>query len=332
MGCSSTKTTDFQWLSGTWINQANPKQDICEQWDVQADGKLKGKSYAKRGPVEIDLETVSIQKQGKDIYYMPQVKDQNKGAAIPFKMTKTGENSATFENPEHDFPQSIRYQKVGSDSLIATIGGKRDGEYQERYFRMRRLGRFKVNIPDAELEAERIWRHIIDIAFFEQYNYSVNLPKGVLIDQLKNKSRQKQLNDNDLEALKEYMRDSIYNFADYQKGYQKIIQQASKVDQMLQVLIDQNYAWGFKVFPLYQVNLTLYGPGGSYDPDLGAIEIFTTIEGNFKGYSEPENTLIHEAVHLGIQASIIDEYNVPHPLKERIVDQFVFQFFKDQLP
>ena len=101
---------------------------------------------------------------------------------------------------------------------------------------------------------------------------------------------------------------------------------------MLQVLIDQNYTWDFKVFPIYQVNLTLYGPGGSFDPDAGAIEIFTTTEGDFKGYKDPGNTLIHEAVHLGIQASIIDQYNVPHPLKERIVDQFVFQFFKDQLP
>ena len=83
--------------------------------------------------------------------------------------------------------------------------------------------RFKVNIPDAQLEAERIWRHIIDISFFEQYNYSVSLPEGELIENLKNKSRNKQLSDADFEALKRYIREEIYDIADYQKGYQKIV-------------------------------------------------------------------------------------------------------------
>ncbi len=330
--CSSPKVTDLHWLSGTWINQASPEKEIFEHWKIQADNRLSGKSYLLKGSKEVLLETVSIEEKDRSIFYTPQVANQNDGAAIPFRMTKQSATSSTFENPEHDFPQVIRYEKVGRDSLVATISGERDGAFQERFFRMRRLGRFKVNIPGPELEAERVWRHIRDIEFFEQYNYTLSLPEGSLIEALKVKSRKKQLSDSDFEALSAFMRDSIYQIEDYQKGYQKIILQASKVDQMLQVLAAQDYQWGFKVYPIYQINLTLYGPGGSFDPSLGAIEIFTTTDGQFKGYSDPVNTLIHEVVHLGIQASIIDEYEVPHPMKERIVDKMVDTFFQDQLP
>ena len=190
----------------------------------------------------------------------------------------------------------------------------------------------QVNIPSADAEADYIWRTIRDIKFFEANNYQVSLPGGQLMENLKNKARNGQLSDKDLEKLKVYMNESIYDQSNYTKGYKKIKEQIPLLNKMLQEVKTMGWKWGFKIFDTYQINLTLYGPGGSYNPDEGSILIYTTPRGQFKNYDNPANTIIHEIVHIGIEKSLIQKLNVPHTLKERIVDQIAALCFKKYLP
>lgn len=192
--------------------------------------------------------------------------------------------------------------------------------------------RVQVNIPTPAAEADYIWRNLRDIKFFEANNYQVSFPQNPLIEQLKVKSKQNKLTDADYESLIALMHDTVYNHADYQAGYNKIEQNLALLDSMIQQLNPAQFDWNFKSYETYQVNLTLYGPGGSYNPDEGSILIYTTPEGQFKGYDNPINTLIHEIVHIGIEASIVGKYDVPHQLKERIVDTFVSLNFGTYLP
>ncbi|MEM7549680.1 MAG: hypothetical protein AAF363_08400 [Bacteroidota bacterium] len=192
--------------------------------------------------------------------------------------------------------------------------------------------RVRVNIPTSDVEAEYVWRTIQDIDFFEEYDYQVNLPEGDFIESLKNKVRETKTSDKDYEYLKVYMRDSVYNKLDYQKGYEKVSEQLSLINKMINDIDAQRLDWDFKKFEVYKVNLTLYGPGGSYNAEEGSILIFTTPDGKFKQYPNPANTIIHEIVHIGIEESIVVNYDVPHPLKERIVDSFVYLNFKEYLP
>lgn len=192
--------------------------------------------------------------------------------------------------------------------------------------------RILINIPSAKTEAEYIWRTIQDIRFFEEHNYQVSLPEGELIEQLKEKSKSENLNNADYEKLEIFVRDSIYNEEEYQKGYNKIQNELELINKMINQIGDSNFKWDFKEFEFYQVNLTLYGPGGSYNPDEGSILIYSTPNGQFKNYKNPANTIIHEVVHIGIEESIISKYNVPHSLKERIVDTFVSLNFGQYLP
>ena len=192
--------------------------------------------------------------------------------------------------------------------------------------------RIQINIPSAKTEAEYIWRTIQDIKFFEEHNYQVSLPKGNLIKQLKEKSKSNSLNNADYEKLEIFVKDSIYNEAEYQRGYDKIENEIELINKMINQIDGLNLKWVFKKFESYQLNLTLYGPGGSYNPDEGSILIYTTSNGQFKNYKNPANTIIHEVVHIGIEESIISEYNVPHALKERIVDTFVTLNFGQYLP
>ncbi len=189
-----------------------------------------------------------------------------------------------------------------------------------------------VNIPTVEMETEYVWRTIQDIAFFEENNYQISLPNGTLIEGLKAKAKLGTLTDTDYEELEKFMKKNVYRESDYKKGYEKITNELDLINKMVNEIEQSNFNWIFKTFNTYHVNLTLYGPGGSYNPDEGSILIFTTPQGQFKSYDNPANTVIHEITHIGIEEAIITKYNVPHALKERIVDTFVSLNFKQYLP
>ena len=47
----------------------------------------------------------------------------NAGAATDLTLTKIDADSATFENPAHDFPKMIRYAKRADGGMDASISG-----------------------------------------------------------------------------------------------------------------------------------------------------------------------------------------------------------------
>lgn len=47
----------------------------------------------------------------------------NGGSATDFLLTKISADSATFENPDHDFPRAITYTKRADGGVDATISG-----------------------------------------------------------------------------------------------------------------------------------------------------------------------------------------------------------------
>ncbi|MEL6871071.1 MAG: hypothetical protein AAFO81_14820 [Pseudomonadota bacterium] len=192
--------------------------------------------------------------------------------------------------------------------------------------------RFEAVIPTAEQEAAYIWRTLRDTPFLEQNGYDVALPNGEVIVTLKNKARVGSLDDDDYVALQNFMQSEVYRAEDYRSGYEKIAEVLPSLEKMVSTLEAQNYEWGFRVFDHYPILLTLYGPGGSYDPDAGTITMLTTTQGAFRQYPNPLNTLIHEVVHIGIEASVVRMLSVPHGQKERLVDTFVKLHFAEVLP
>ncbi|MBV6654664.1 MAG: hypothetical protein KI786_12945 [Mameliella sp.] len=192
--------------------------------------------------------------------------------------------------------------------------------------------RIQVNIPTAEEEAAYVWRTIADIQFFETHNYTISLPQGRLIEDLKAKAKVNALSDEDYELLVAFMETEVYDQSDYEKGFGAVMQNKDLINQMINSFDKLKKQWSYKRFEQYEVNLTLYGPGGSYDPETGSILLYTTKEGGFKQYANPSNTIIHEIIHIGTEESIMGKYQVPHQLKERIIDQLVLLSFKPLLP
>lgn len=194
--------------------------------------------------------------------------------------------------------------------------------------------KISINIPSVEQEATSIWRTINDINFFERQGYTIHLPKASLIDALIVKSKNGDFGNDDFSRIYDLLESKIYNSDDYQLALKKVEDKRQLMGNMVQQIetTKAKWDWNFKSFESYRVVFTLYGTGGSYDPDAGIVTLFTNTKGDFMNYDDPENTIIHEIVHIGIEQSIIQKYQLSHGLKERIVDTFVFLMFSDLLP
>ncbi len=128
----------MDWLEGTWEVQ-NGQNAIFESWKKQNDTTLQGISYKLLRGDTILLERIQLLERNDSLLYMPTVSDQNQGRTITFTAIKWKKGFILFENPDHDFPQQISYQRVASDSLLAVISGIRNGLEQARKFPMKRV-------------------------------------------------------------------------------------------------------------------------------------------------------------------------------------------------
>lgn len=194
--------------------------------------------------------------------------------------------------------------------------------------------RFTINIPTTNQEATSVWRTINNIQFFEKQGYSIILPKDDRVNELIRKSKNGGFGNAEYSTIMEMLESGAYQKNDYHAAYNKVKEQELLINSMIERIdtMKNNWDFDFRMFDIYAVVFTLYGSGGSYDPDTGTLMLFTSKEGNFKNYHNPSNTIIHEIVHIGIEESIVQKYNVPHTLKERIVDKMVFLLFGDLLP
>lgn len=196
------------------------------------------------------------------------------------------------------------------------------------------VSRIEIVQPSIDQETTSIWRTINDISFFEKQGYKINLPKEPLIDSLIVKSKKGTFGNGDFPAIYALVETKIFDPKNYKQAIQKVKNQIDLMNKLVNEIDSKKslWDWKFKMFDKYQLVFTLYGTGGSYDPDEGIITLLTNKEGDFMNYTNPANTIIHEITHMGMEYSIVQKFNLPHGLKERIVDTFVYLMFKGELP
>ncbi len=127
----STPFKKLHALQGTWAMNGN-RGMLYENWRLQNDSTLLGKSFkiAPAGDTLV-LEEVTLAQRQQAIFYMPNVRGQNNGEAITFKLVSTTNDTYIFDNPAHDFPQRIIYELPKNDKLHAWIEGMDKGSYRK---------------------------------------------------------------------------------------------------------------------------------------------------------------------------------------------------------
>lgn len=119
------KLKDFDWLKGTWQIKKKNGSIIPENREPLNDSTMSGKSsYVSSSGKESISGTLSIIFRNNEYHYVSIDKGQNNNQAPAFRLTIFSGKGFIAENPEHDFPKRITYERVKQDSIHAFIDGR----------------------------------------------------------------------------------------------------------------------------------------------------------------------------------------------------------------
>ena len=123
----ATKTaagiTDVAWIGGTWVSESATTGGSTteERWMPPGGGAMMAISRTMRGTSMIAYEFLCIVERDGSLVYnaMP----NGRAPATEFVLTHLTPDSATFENPSHDYPKAIKYTRRADGMLETAISG-----------------------------------------------------------------------------------------------------------------------------------------------------------------------------------------------------------------
>ena len=132
------KLEKMNWLLGNWENEM-PEGVLTETWTKENDSTFSGTTYFIINKKDtVHSEAIILSQLNDELVYRPTVKGQNNDEPVDFKLSSESENSFSFENPKHDYPQKIVYKKVNENSLVATISGIQQGKESSESYTMKK--------------------------------------------------------------------------------------------------------------------------------------------------------------------------------------------------
>ena len=105
------------WLAATWVGGDGPVT-VEERWTPAAGGAMLAVSRTLKGDRMVAFEFLRIVERDGGLVYVAQ---PNGRPPTEFTLTAITADSATFENPMHDFPKMIRYTRRADGSLEARV-------------------------------------------------------------------------------------------------------------------------------------------------------------------------------------------------------------------
>jgi hypothetical protein len=112
------------WLAGSWAGGDGPVQSE-ESWTPPGGGAMLGMSRTVKGDRMAAFEFLRIVERDNTLVYIAQ---PNGRPPTEFVLTALTGDSATFENPAHDFPKTIRYARRADGGLEARVSAGDRGE------------------------------------------------------------------------------------------------------------------------------------------------------------------------------------------------------------
>jgi hypothetical protein len=120
---AAASIADVAWVGGTWVSEPATAGGATteERWTPPAGGALIGVARTTRGTTMSAYEFLCIVERDGSLVYdaMP----NGRAPATEFVLTNLTQDSATFENPSHDYPKVIKYTRRADGALETAISG-----------------------------------------------------------------------------------------------------------------------------------------------------------------------------------------------------------------
>jgi len=110
------------WLSGCWVASSGETRSE-EVWMQPEGGLMVGMARTVRDGVATGYEFLLLQSKNGRLTYSAFPSGQD---PADFRATEVSTERLRFENPRHDFPQAIEYERTSPDSLTARVYGEID--------------------------------------------------------------------------------------------------------------------------------------------------------------------------------------------------------------
>jgi hypothetical protein len=123
------------WLQGCWQLESGGRI-VEEQWMSPRGGVMLSMGRTVRDGKLVEYESVVLRAQAGGLAYEAHPSGQ---APAVFMSTTVTESTVVFENPTHDFPQRVGYQRH-ADKLLAWIEGMANGKQRRVEFPYSRVG------------------------------------------------------------------------------------------------------------------------------------------------------------------------------------------------
>ena len=133
VGASST-IDQVSWLQGCWQLESGGRV-VEEQWIAPRGGVMLGMGRTVRDGTLVEYESVILREQDGRLAYEAHPSGQ---PSAVFTSTSVSASTVIFENPTHNYPQRVGYQRDG-DSLRAWIDGTANGKSRRVDFPYRRV-------------------------------------------------------------------------------------------------------------------------------------------------------------------------------------------------
>ncbi|HMQ70701.1 MAG TPA: DUF6265 family protein [Ignavibacteria bacterium] len=126
----------FEWLKGQWEGIMGSGL-YHEEWYSDDENNLTGRAYLIKSGEITNNEILKIHLTGNDVFYTADV--SHNPDPVSFKLTEFSDRIFVFENPEHDFPQKIKYEIISENNFIASVEAVNEGKTRKLVYDLKRI-------------------------------------------------------------------------------------------------------------------------------------------------------------------------------------------------
>jgi Domain of unknown function (DUF6265) len=123
------------WLTGCW-EAATPRGTVEETWFAPRGATMIASGRTVRDSKFIGSDFVVLREQDGALAY--EAHPDGKSGAV-FVARRVDDGRVVFENPAHDYPQRVGYERRDADAMLAWIDGTLKGQARRSEFPFRRV-------------------------------------------------------------------------------------------------------------------------------------------------------------------------------------------------